>query len=55
MADETPEALRAEIDHLEQLSRYITDARVLAEIKKMIEELEQRLNEVSRKPPRAEG
>lgn len=55
MADETPEALRAEIDHLQQLSRYVTDAQVLAEIKKMIEELEQRLNEVSRKPPRAEG
>jgi hypothetical protein len=46
MADETPEALIAEIDHLRRLSRNVTDERVLAEIKKMIDELEQRLREL---------
>ena len=46
MADETPEALRAEIDHLQRPSKHVTDARVLAEIQKMIEELEQRLSEM---------
>jgi hypothetical protein len=46
MADETPEALSAEIDHLRRLSMHVIDERVRAEIQKMIEELEQRLSEV---------
>jgi len=44
VADATrePSRLRAEADHLRRLARGITDARVLAEIRKMIEELERR-------------
>jgi hypothetical protein len=45
VADETGNALRAEIDHLRGLARLVTDERVLAEIEKMIQELEQRLRE----------
>ena len=45
VADETANALRAEIDHLRQLARLVSDERILAEIKKMIEELEQRLRD----------
>jgi hypothetical protein len=43
MADETPETLRAEIDHQRRLAQLVTDAGVRAEIEKMIEELERRL------------
>jgi hypothetical protein len=46
MADQTAETLRAEIDHLRRLGELVTDARVLAEIEKMIGELEQRLREL---------
>jgi hypothetical protein len=46
MVEDTAEALRAEIDHLRRLRLFVTDARVLAEIKKMIEELELRLREL---------
>lgn len=45
MADDTPEVLRAEIDHLRRLAQLVADARVREEIKKMIEELERRLRE----------
>jgi hypothetical protein len=45
MADETPEALSAEIKHLRGLSQLVGDERVLAEIQRMIEELERRLRE----------
>jgi hypothetical protein len=45
MVDETVDALRAEIDHLKRLAHLVTDARVTAEIRKMIEELERRLRE----------
>ena len=45
MADQTAETLRAEI-HLRRLGELVTDARVLAEIEKMIGELEQRLREL---------
>lgn len=45
MADETADALHAEIDHLRRLAQLVTDAQVRAEIRKMIEELEQRLRE----------
>lgn len=40
---ETPEALRAEIEHLRRLGYLVTDERVRAEIQKMIAELEERL------------
>jgi hypothetical protein len=43
MADETADALRGEIDHLRRLAQLVTDARVRDEIRKMIEELEQRV------------
>ena len=46
MVDETAEALRAEIDHLRRPAQLVTDARVGAEIQKMIEELEKRLREL---------
>jgi hypothetical protein len=46
MADETPETLRAEIDHQKRLAQLVTDAGVRAEIQKMIEELERRLSEL---------
>jgi hypothetical protein len=46
MADETPETLRAEIDHQRRLAQLVTDAGVRAEIEKMIEELERRLREL---------
>ena len=46
MADETPETLRAEIDHHRRLAQLVTDAGVRAEIEKMIEELERRLREL---------
>ena len=47
MADEneTPEALRAEIEHLHRLAGLITDERVLDEIRRMIGELERRLRQ----------
>ena len=41
-ATQEPSRLRAEADHLRRLARGVTDARVLAEIHKMIEELERR-------------
>ena len=41
----TPEKLRAEIEHLRQLAKLVTDKRVQGEIAKMIEELEQRLRD----------
>jgi hypothetical protein len=37
--------LRAEVEHLRRLARLVTDARALAEITQMIEELEQRARE----------
>jgi hypothetical protein len=43
MADETADAVRAEIDHLRRLAQLVTDARVRAEIGNMAEELERRL------------
>jgi hypothetical protein len=43
---ETPEKLRAEVEHLRRLARGILDERVLAEIAKMIEELERRAREI---------
>ena len=46
MADETPETLRAEIDHQRQLAQLVADAGVRGEIEKMIEELERRLREL---------
>lgn len=46
MPDETPEALIAEIEHLRRLSTRALDEQVLAEIQKMIVELEQRLSEL---------
>jgi hypothetical protein len=46
MADETPETLRAEIDHHRRLLQLVTDAGVRAEIEKMIQELERRLREL---------
>jgi hypothetical protein len=45
MADETPEAIQAEIKDLKRLARLVTDANVRAEIQKMIDELERRLRE----------
>lgn len=53
MADETPETLMAEIDHLRRLARLVTDAGVRAEIEKMIEELERRLRDLEER--RADG
>jgi hypothetical protein len=41
----TPEKLRAEIEHLRRLSRGIADAQVKDAIKQMIEELQRRLRE----------
>lgn len=46
MVDETPETLRAEIDHYRRLAPFVTDARAKAEIEKMIQELEQRLRDL---------
>ena len=46
MADETPETLRAEIDHHRRLAQLVTDAGVRAELERMIEELERRLREL---------
>jgi hypothetical protein len=46
MVDETPERLRAEIDHHRRLARLVTDAGVRAEMGKLIEELERRLREL---------
>ena len=37
---ETPESLRAEIEHLRRLFDLVTDKRVLDEMKKMMDELE---------------
>ena len=45
MADETADALRGEINHLRRLAQLVADAQVRAEIQKMIEELERRLQE----------
>jgi hypothetical protein len=53
MADETVNKLRAEIDHLRRLADSITDAQVRAEIRKMIEELEERLRELDERGPTA--
>jgi hypothetical protein len=41
----TAAELRAEAQHLRRLARFVTDAQALAEINKMIEELEQRARE----------
>jgi hypothetical protein len=41
----TPEKLRAEIEHLRGLAKFVTDQRVRSEIAKMIEELEHRLRD----------
>jgi hypothetical protein len=46
MADETPEALRAQIDHQKRLKQFVTDAGVRVEIEKMIDELERRLRDL---------
>lgn len=45
MVEETAEALRAEIDRLKRLALLVTDARVRAEIQKMIDEVARRLRE----------
>jgi len=45
MVDETPEKLRAEIDHHRRLAQLVTDAGVRAEIEKLIAELERRLHD----------
>jgi polyhydroxyalkanoate synthesis regulator phasin len=52
MADETPETLRAQIDHQRRLAQLVTDAGVRAEIEKMIEELERRLRELENGEPK---
>ena len=45
MADDTAEAIQAEINDLKRLAQLVTDANVRAEIQKMIAELERRLRE----------
>jgi hypothetical protein len=60
MADEgeTAGSLRAEIEHLRRLADLVTDERALTEMRKMIEELEQRLRELGQdemRPVMAEG
>jgi hypothetical protein len=44
MADgeETPETLRAEIEHLSRLAKGVTDEHVLNAIRQMVEDLERR-------------
>lgn len=46
---ETPETLRAEIEHLRRLAGGVTDERVLHEIRLMIEELERRVRELEQR------
>ena len=51
MVDHTAQAFRAEIDHLRQLARGVSDDRVQAAIAEMIEELERRLSELESRHP----
>jgi ribosome-associated translation inhibitor RaiA len=51
MVDHTAQTLRAEIDHLRQLARGVSDDRVHAAIDEMIEELERRLSELEGRHP----
>jgi hypothetical protein len=50
---ETPETLRAEIDHYRRLAQLVTDEGVRAEIEKLIEGLERRLRELEKPGPSA--
>ena len=49
---ETPEKLRAEVEHLRRLAGGVLDERVRAAIEQMIEELERRAREIEQQSDR---